>query len=215
MGKALSAKIEELEADLRRRDERIKELAAERDEALERVGQVREQLEDMEALRQQWIEALDMRENAEGKLEFPFDEWRAARDKLHDDYIALVNKWNRNVAEFNATIRPRNVGRPLQASDDQVATVRQMRKAKTSLRVIAERTGLTLRTVRTILDQGTGKERSRTNELRRLSFDKLATANHRARKRLIDSLPARITRVGEEAIEIIKAAKGLGKGGAT
>jgi hypothetical protein len=41
----------------------------------------------------------------------------------------LVHKWNRNVADFNSMVRPRNVGRPLRARDAQRQAVLKMRKA--------------------------------------------------------------------------------------
>ena len=51
---------------------------------------------------------------------------------------------------------------------------------------------LSLRTVRTILEQGTDKERTRTGELRREHIDKRAAADFGSRKRGRDILEKRI-----------------------
>jgi DNA invertase Pin-like site-specific DNA recombinase len=51
-------------------------------------------------------------------------------------------------------------GRPIAASDAQQIAVRKMRKAGASLRKIARDTSLGLQTVRTILGQPAGKDRT-------------------------------------------------------
>ena len=105
-----------------------------------------------------------------------------------------MRQWNKFVPEYNARIRPREMGRPLAASDVQQADVRRRRKAGARLRVIAAAISLSLRTVRSIIDRaaGTGRAGKRTNELRRKEFDRLRAAAYRARKRDRDSLPDQI-----------------------
>ena len=85
-----------------------------------------------------------------------------------------------------------------------------MHKAKVSLRVIVERTSLTLRTVRTIVNEGTRKERSRTNELRRIEFNKLVHAEQRVTKRIIDRIPKRLDKSRVDGAALLKAMKGIG-----
>jgi hypothetical protein len=63
-------------------------------------------------------------------------------EQYHDRYVALLREWNKNVTLFNNTVIKRNVGRPLEASEAQVKNVRQLRRRRSSLRDIAEQTGL-------------------------------------------------------------------------
>jgi len=123
MTKPQSAKIDELEADLTEARERIKELRNDLDAANELVDQAREQLEENHATREQWIDAFHMQHDDEGLLAWPFQAWLDRRDKLSADYEALVKDWNRFVPIYNATLKPPKVGRPLQASEAQVALI--------------------------------------------------------------------------------------------
>jgi hypothetical protein len=104
---------------------------------------------------------------------------------------------------------PRNVGRPLAASEAQRAAVLKLRKAGKSLRVIAEETSLGLRTVCTIVDQGNGTDRTTVKHLARIDPDRKLEASWRARKRVRDSLPKRIGETLERGRALVKEAKGL------
>ncbi len=74
---------------------------------------------------------------------------------------ALYYGDNRQVLrDYNATVAPRSLGRPLLASDAQVKEVRKLRKAGRSLRAIAGQTKLGLSTVRTIVEKDTGTGRA-------------------------------------------------------
>lgn len=213
MSKPLRAKIEELEAELRERGALIKELRADLTEANDLVDDAREQIEDSNAVIENWIEVFDMAQDENGSWAFDPNQtalWER-HAKLHTDHVKLVRQWNKFVARYNGTIAPRYTGRPLHASPAQVIEVRRLRKEGTSLRAIAGRTALTLRTVRTILDQGTGKERSRTNELRRIQNDALGTADFRAHHRGRSHLEKRIGITLKRGADLVKAAKGLGK----
>ncbi len=99
----------------------------------------------------------------------------------------------------------------LQASDAQIKEVRKLRKTKTSLRAIAEQTGLGFGTVRTIVGQDAGTDRTskRTNLLRKREIDRQRAADYRVRKRARDLLPKRITETRKRGVALIKAAKGL------
>jgi hypothetical protein len=52
------------------------------------------------------------------------------------------------VSDFNSVVAPRNVGRPLEASEAQRAQVLKLRKGSMLLRAIAEEVSLGLQTVR-------------------------------------------------------------------
>jgi predicted transcriptional regulator len=84
--------------------------------------------------------------------------------------------------------------------------VRKRHRAKQTLQAIADATGLSVRTVRTII---AGKKRETT--LRRQTFDRQRTAAYRARKRERDQLPKAIDDLQKAGQSLIKQAKGLGK----
>jgi hypothetical protein len=210
----------ETKADLRAQIERltgqIKEAQKERAEALNLVDEMGEQVEDANALIESWIEAFDMVQTDDGL-------WTTQPSQLRDEYAALVEEhqklvrdWNRFVGEYNSTVAPRDLGRPLQASDDQVKQVRKLRKKGVSLRAIAAETGLGLRTVRTITEKDSGIDRTskRTNLLRRRELDRLRAAEYRSRKRTRDQLPKRVNETLKRGEALVKAAKGLDGGSA-
>jgi hypothetical protein len=130
-----------------------------------------------------WIEGFNMEQNEAG-------EWACgphvkAHDDLHDAHVALVRKWNSFVPEYNAiiTASPRNVGRPLAASDAQRDQVLRLRKAGASLRGIVNETSLGFQTVRTIVEQGERRDRTTRKYLERIAIDRSAEVRWRARKR--------------------------------
>jgi hypothetical protein len=208
----LKARIEELEADLQHRDDQIKELRQDNSRAFDLVAEMREQVETGNDLIDSWIEVFKMEQDDDGLWQYKpmaaVDDYNA----LYEDREKLVRQWNKFVGDYNATVAPRGLGRPLQASDAQVKKVRKLRKAKASLRTIAQQTGLGLRTVRTIVgkDAGTDRTSKRTNLLRRREVDRLKAAEYRVRKRARDSLPKRITETRKRGEALVKAAKGLG-----
>ena len=211
----LNAQIEELEADLQRRDDQIKDLRRERDEARELVDQMREQVEDGGALIDSWIEVFRMEQDEDGLWIIDHGhslDWDNVLE-MNERHKKLIRQWNKFIGEYNSTIAPRSLGRPLQASDDQVKEVHKLRKAGRSLRAIAEQTSLGLGTVRTIVwkDQGTDRTTKRTNLLRKREFDRLRAADYRTRKKARDRLPGRINAILKRGEDLVKAAKGLDK----
>ena len=157
-----AARIAELETELRQRDDKIKELTSDRDEALELVGRMREQIEDTARVTDQWIEVFDMQQGENGKWLFDPDQtelWQQ-HAALWERHRALLREWNKTVAQFNAVVAPRAIGRPLAASEAQQAEVLKQRKAGASLRTITAATGLSLRTVRTIVEKAASKGRA-------------------------------------------------------
>jgi hypothetical protein len=51
-----------------------------------------------------------------------------------DENQRLIRQWNQFVPRYNNTVRPRSPGRPLEASEAQIADVLKRHKAKASLR---------------------------------------------------------------------------------
>lgn len=158
---SLQARIAALEDELKQRDVRIRKLRADLDKAEQFVNEMREHVEDASALTASWIEAFDMVATHDCKWSWkPFIE-------RHNDLVGrhneLVREWNKFMPAAAVRPRnvgcPRNVGRPLAASEAQVAQVRKLHKQGTSLRSIAEETSLGVRTVRTIVERVPGKMR--------------------------------------------------------
>jgi hypothetical protein len=204
-----------LQAELRQREAKIKELTAELAEAQDLVNRQREHVDDCKQLIDQWIDVFEMQQNERGNWLFD-----PAQSKLWEQHVALIKEhqslirqWNKFVGEYNARIAPRERGRPLAASAAQQANVVKRHKAGESLRTIAAATSLSLRTVQTIVDKAKGRGRAskRTNEVRRKEFDRLRAASFRARKAGRDRLPQAIGDCLETGAALAKAAKGLGR----
>ena len=208
----LKARIEELEADLRYRDDQIKGLRADNSRAFDLVAEMRDQAEAGNDLIDSWIEVFKMEQDDDGAWMFKpmaaVDDYNA----LYEDREKLVRQWNKFVGEYNSTVAPRGVGRPLDAGEAQIKEVRKLRKAGRSLRAIAEKAGLGLQTVRTIIgkDAGTDRTGKRANLLRKREIDRLRAAEYRVQKRTSDLLPKRITETRKRGEDLVKAAKGLG-----
>jgi hypothetical protein len=109
---------------------------------------------------------------------------------------------------------PRNVGRPLAASEAQVDTVHKLRKAGSSLRQIADETSLGLNTVRTIVGQMDGRDRTTQKHrarLERIVIDPQQRATWKRQRRTGDALPKRLQRAAETGHALVKEARGLGR----
>jgi hypothetical protein len=202
-------RIAELEDDLKDKERRIMELTAERDAEREAVSKMREYTEDAHAMVDQWIAAFDMELADNGK--WSWGTWVRERDDLNDELLALHKKWNKFTVEYNGRIAKlkRNFGRPLAASDDQKANVLKRRRSGQSLRSIADETGLSFQTVRTIIDKADGVDRATLARLQRIAPDKLKEAKERINKRTRAALPGRITAMHKRAKDLLKTVKGL------
>ena len=200
-------RIEELEGQLKQRDERITELTQERDQERELNSELREQFEDAHAMVENWIEAFDMVMDDDGKW-----TWNklAYVNKLEDDLTELRKKWNRFVGKYNAVVAPtlRNLGRPLAASPAQKADVLKRRKAGQALRHIADETGLSFQTVRTVIDKADGVDRATLARLEKIAPDKVAEALRRSNRKLRNTLPGRIDKLTKRGAELRKKLKG-------
>jgi hypothetical protein len=109
---------------------------------------------DIAALRRQ-LEALararDDDANPLGSRQLKLGRWQA---KVEQDLATLLDgllDLERRLDQLGAPETPRPAGRPLAASETQVAEVRRLRANGASLRAVARSSGLGLKTVRTIL----------------------------------------------------------------
>jgi hypothetical protein len=198
-----------LEDALKDRDRRIEELKEERDRQAELITRMREQLEECDAQTDRWIEAFNMVQNDKGLWAWE-DGLIADRDKWFDKFQELRALWNKNVADFNAKVAPRNMGRPLAASDAQRDRILAYRKAGKSLRWIAEEMNLGLQTVRTVIDKRDGVDRATLARLQRIAPDRFAEARMKRSRRDIAALPKRIASNKESIAGLVKEAKGVG-----
>lgn len=200
-------RIAELEDALAERDRRIKELKADLAKAEELVSGMREHAEDAVSLIERWIEAFDMRLGDDGAW-----QWRASfveGDLWFEKYDALRRQWNKFVPEYNATVSPRPVGRPLGASEEQRKAVLKHRDRGLSLRGIADAMTLRVHTVRTIVDQRAGVDRTTLRRLARIDPDRKEETLWKAHARVRKALPRQINETLERGRELVKAAKGL------
>jgi len=201
-------RIAELEDALKEKERRLEELKADLDKANDLVQRQDEHVQDCREMMDQWIEAFEMVQGDSSAWEW--SELVVSGAKWHSRYVDLVREWNRNVADFNATmVRRRNVGRPLAASDAQRQTVIKLRTAGKSLRAIADETSLGLTTVRTILDQRDRRDRTSVKHLERIRRDMGEERTWQSQQRIRRSLPRRIDAVQRQSAELRKEAKGL------
>lgn len=210
----LEIRVEDLESDLRDRDEQVKALREELDAAMGLVDEMRDHTEASNEMIDNWIEVFQMEQAGESSWKFDSGQHKlwAAHKELNEKYQKLLREWNRFVPDYNRTVRQRYRGRPLEASPAQVDKVLKLRKTHASLRTIAAQTGLGVRTVRTITEKEKGTDRTskRTNALRKREIDRLRMASWRTRKREYDNLPKKISQTRKRGDELVKAAKGLG-----
>jgi hypothetical protein len=198
--------VGELQDELKRKDERIEELRQEIDEQRDLISRLRESAEDYSISIEQWCEAFDMVPTEDGG-------WTAApfwlkHNELVEDYRALARDWNKYLPLINR--EPRNVGRPLAASEAQCVEVLKLHKQGRSLRGIADDTSLGLNTVRTIVaqkhnsDRTTRKHRQR---IERVEIDRQQVAKWKRQKRSRDSLRRRASAFLKESRALVQEAR--------
>jgi hypothetical protein len=199
-------RIGDLEDALKDKERRVEELREERDKQAELIAELREQLEECSAQIDRWIEAFDMVQGDDGAWQWA-PGLAADRDKWFSKFVELRSRWNKFVGEYNAAVAPRNMGRPLQASEAQGLKVLQRHHAGESIRSIAENMELSVRTVRTIIDKRNGVDRATLARLQRIAPDKFAEARTRRSIKEIAALPKRTNANLKRNAELIKAAK--------
>jgi hypothetical protein len=205
---ASNKRIGELEDEIKARDRRIEELRAEIDEQRDLISRLREHAEDYHHDIEAWCETFDMTMTEDGSWTWqPFwDE----HNKLIDDYNDLVSDWNKYLPRING--EPRNVGRPLAASEAQRKEVLGRHQTGESLRHIAEEMTLGLQTVRTIVAKKDRRDRTAKKHRQRLriEIDRLRIAKWKRQRRTGDALPGRANAFLKKGRDLLKEAKGLG-----
>ena len=202
-------RIAKLEDEVKQLKRQNAELRVERDAADKLVAAQADHIEDANAFMDRLVEALDLVLDDNGQ--WTWNEWVQKRDELWEKNQELIRDWNAFVPKYNAVVAPRvrNFGRPLAASPAQQADVLKRRKAGESLRGIAEDTGLSFQTVRTIVDKPDRKDRATLARLERRQRDRHAEAGERLRKKARDALPRHINEMIKRGAELRKRAKGL------
>lgn len=203
------ADIQDLQDRLADAERRIAELKAERDDARDLIDRMVEQIDAGNAVIEQWREAFDMTLTDKGT--WTWEPFIQRHDDLVSRYNELLTKWNKFVPQYNAVVAPQPIGRPLDASPAQCAAVRKLRKAGKSFRTVADETGLSLQTVRTIIGRDAGTDRTTARRLQKIQPDRAAQNSWQARKRTRDALPRTMAETEKNAGELIKEAKGLGR----
>lgn len=196
-------RIGELEDQIKHRDRRISELREEIDELRDLVQRQRENVEDAANVLQGWKDTFDMEEVEGGWTWKPFWE---RHNNIIEKYNKLVQQWNKYVPVINGRLATKNIGRPLQASEAQVAQVLKLRQRGTSLRDIAEETSLGLPTVRTIVGRTNGTDRTTKRHLARID-NKDITITWKRQRRSGETLPRRAQKVVEDAEALAKEAR--------
>jgi uncharacterized coiled-coil protein SlyX len=200
-------RIGELEDEIKHRDRRIEELREEVDEQRDLLRRMQEHIEDADNTLERWKETFHMMEDENGK--WTWEPFWDERNKIIDDYNDLAHRWNKYLPIINGRSQP--VGRPLGASEAQVATVLKLHKQGVSLRGIVDETSLGLRTVRTIIDKRNDTDRTTRKHRERLERidNRQQMTRWKRQKRTGDALPKQAQRVVEEGRELVKEAKGL------
>jgi hypothetical protein len=199
--------VGELQDEVKACKRRIEELRSELDDERELVKELRENVEQCHETIEQFAETgMEMTDSDT----WSWKPFRERHDKLVDDYNRLVRDWNRYLPRINGT--PRNVGRPLGASDSQRTDVLNRHKAGESLRGIAGETNLSLTTIRTIIAKQSGNDRTTKKyrqRIERIDIDRQQRATSKRQHRAGQYLPKRVNRYLKETKALILKAKGL------
>lgn len=195
----------ELEDALRERDRRIADLKAELEQERDLIHRLSEQVKDANDLIDRWIQGFEMVPDEKGM--WVWSTGTVEGIEWAERWSKLVREWNKFVPEYNAVVRPRNIGRPLLASETQCAEVLKLHKAGKSLRGIAEETNLGLQTVRTIIGQRKRTDRTSIKHLERIDPERARMKTWLAKKRMRDRLPKQIHELRETGDRLLKETK--------
>jgi hypothetical protein len=200
------SRIADLEDELRQPDRRVSELKDELESERDLTHRLAEQIQAYEDTIEAWKHCFEMVPNEEGLW-----EWQQAfvqGREWFEKHQSLLKEWNRFVPEYNAAVRKRNVGRPLAASAAQCANVRRLHKAGSSLRHIADETNLGLATVRTIVGQANGTDRTTVKHLSRIDPDRARARAWQSKLQQRNALPKRIHELQKNGAKLRKEVKG-------
>ena len=209
MKKHSNRRISELEDDIKERDRRIAELKDELERERDLAYQLGEHVKDADNMIDLWIQGFGMVLNDKGMWDWSTDADFIVGFKWFEKYKALLRDWNKFVPDYNALVRPRNVGRPLLASETQCVEVLKLHKAGKSLRGIVEETNLGLQTVRTVIGQRKRTDRTTVKYLSRIDSDRARMKTWMAKKQMRDRLPKQIYELRETGDKLLKEVKGL------
>ena len=196
-------KIADLERELKFRDRRINELKSEIDGLRQVVRDMEEWVKERDAYLEDFITTFGL--DLENDGFYRNGDFIRRHQQLFDDYNALVTRQNKLVRRFNANIASvQPVGRPIAASEAQQDRVLKLHKAGRSSRWIAEETGLSRRTVTTVIEKSDGTDRTTSKRRVRLGLE---PKRNDWRQAAITNLPRRATGLRKEAKKLLKEAR--------
>ena len=196
-------KIVDLERELKFRDRRINELKSEIDGLRQTVRDMEEWVKERDAYLEEFITASGLELDNDGF--YRNGDFIRRHQQLFDDYNALVTRQNKLVRRFNANVASvQPVGRPIAASEAQQDLVLKLHKAGRSSRWIAEETGLSRRTVTTVIGRSDGTDRTTSRHRLRLGLE---PKRKDWRQAAITNLPRRATGSRKEAKKLLKEAR--------
>jgi hypothetical protein len=180
---------------IRRRDRRINELKSEIDGLRQVVRDMEEWVKERDAYLEEFITTFGLDLDNDGF--YRNGDFIQRHQQLFDDYNELVTRQNKLVRRFNANIASvQPVGRPIAASEAQQDRVLKLHKAGRSSRWIAEETGLSRRTVTTVIEKSDGTDRTTSKRRVRLGLE---PKRNDWRQAAITNLPRRATGLRKEA----------------
>jgi hypothetical protein len=197
----------DLEDELKERDRRIADLKRELGEARDLIQRQDEHQRDVDEILESWKQAFGMVLDDDGA--WTWQPYITDAQQWHDRYVALLRDWNKYVGQFNAAVLKRNVGRPINATAEQIKRVRQLDRKGMSLRAIAEDVEIGLQTVRTILDGDVHMTRADKKQLTRIAPDALQEKLWQRQRQGRRSLPQRLGAIEKASAELHKEVKGL------
>ena len=206
----LKGQLEELRwerDDLKERNEALKE----RNETLkEAVDEGREYVADARQAIDNYSTFILEPAEADGFVQSRLGTVIDQHNDLADEYEKLRRRYNRLVRDWNRAFIPTAPGRPVEASDEQQESVRRLRKKGRSLRGIASDTGLSFKTVRTIVGRMSGaSDKAKRDRLKReRELGRLRQADARARKRAKDALFTETQRLLKEGERLRRTGEG-------
>ena len=177
------------------------------------VAEMRGEIERQGELLERWIEVFDMQMNEDGNWLFDSAQtelWEKHAELL-DEFNKLLRDWNRFVPKYNAVVADqplRGRGRPRAASEAQEAEVLRLKNGGASYSVIVAATGLSAKTVRTIVTAPQKAERER-RKLKKRILNREAAARYRARTCGRALIEKEVNESAKRQAKLIKAAKGL------
>jgi hypothetical protein len=205
MPNILKQRIADLELELQRKDERIGELRDEVDQGRELVRRMEEHIQERDEYLESFVSTFGMELGDDNCWRWtPFI---TAHNELVDKFNDLIERYNKVVRDFNHyAVVPQPVGRPIAASEAQQAQIVKHHKAGKSARWIAEEMTLSRRTVTTIIDKRDGTDRTMARRRQRLGLE---SKRKDWRPAAMKRLPKRATAHVEKGRELAKEAKGL------